>query len=331
MSEIKMKVIKEVEAELASMLSPEQVGAVSDVITKALAKYDVIELCRDLVPYDDVNERIMKQYRGCLYVDGKSKKTIQQYSRVCMRLADSIGKKFTDMGVYDIRYFLACEKENGLSNRSAENYRSYISAFFQWMTKEDIIKKNPCANIKPIKYTDVVRMPFSEVEIDALRSSCRNVKERAIMEVLLSSGVRVSELVSMSVSDIDPQSLAVRVRNGKGGKERVTFITSIAMRHVKEYLDTRKEDGTALFYNNNHQPIQDGGIQTMMKRIGERAKVSNVHPHRFRRTFASGLAARGMPVQEIQKLMGHSKVDTTMEYVYTSDEKVSASYRQYIA
>lgn len=331
MDKNKMSVLQTVEEKLVGALLPDQIALVSDTIAQALAPYDVIEGRRELVVYDDTNERLLKRYSACLFVDGKSEKTIYQYLRSCRKLAEAIGKTYTEMGVYDIRYFLACEKERGVSGRSLENIRANLSAFFQWLAREDLISKNPCMNIKPIKYTDQIRLPFSSVEIDALRGACRTKKERALVELLLSSGIRVSEAASMSVGDIDPVLMTVHVRHGKGDKERTTYLTSVAMMHLSAYWEGRQEKGTAAFFNAKHEPLNAGGIRHILKAIAKRAGVENVHPHRFRRTFASGLAARGMDVQEIQKLMGHTQIDTTMKYVYTDNQKVSASYRQYIA
>lgn len=330
MAETKMAVIHDVEERLIGKMTAEQIEAVTDALTAALAKYDVVKACTDLVPYDDVNERILKRYCACLFVDGKSQKTIAQYRRTCVKLAEASGRPFTEMGAYDIRYFLACEKERGISGRTLENTRANLSAFFQWMAREDMIPKNPCLNIKPIKYTDKVRLPLSDVDIDALRAACANKKERAVIELLLSTGVRVSELSEMKVEDIDQASMSVHVRHGKGDKERVTYTTNVAMKHVKEYWKDRKPSEYVI-PNQRGERIGPGGIREMLKRIAARAGVENVHPHRFRRTFASGLAARGMDVQEIRKLLGHTNINTTMEYVHTSDEKVSAAYRQYIA
>lgn len=284
-----------------------------------------------MTPYEPVNERILKRYCGCLFVDGKSNGTIAQYKRTCLKLAEATGKTFPEIGVYDIRFFLANEKSRGLYARSVENQRANLSAFFQWMTQEELIPKNPCLNIKPIKYTDEIRLPFSEVEIDALRGACNTLKERAIIEILLSTGIRVSELSALRVDDINMHTMAVHIRHGKGDKARITYATNVAMKHFTTYLDQRSEGGELAFYNAQHNALLSGGVRYILKTIASRAGVENVHPHRFRRTFASGLAARGMPVQEIQLLLGHSNVNTTMEYVYVNDQKVGYSYKQYIA
>ncbi len=331
MSDCKLALMKSVEQSLVDTLTTEQIKNVSDAMTRCLMEYSVEKLCTDVVPYDSANDKLIKQYCACLFVDGKSEKTIYQYRLSCKRLAESTGKLFTEMSAYDIRYFLACEKERGISNRSVENLRSNLSAFFQWMTREDIIQKNPCANIRPIKYEDVIRRPFSEVEIDALRSGCVTLKERALIELLLSSGARVSEVVGLDIGDIDGTTLAVRIRHGKGNKERVTYITSVAMKHIGRYLADRKEDDVALFCNGKHNRLNANGVRFILNKIAARAGVENVHPHRFRRTFATGLAARGMNVQEIQRLLGHTNINTTMQYVHLDDNKTMAAYKQYIA
>ena len=329
MRDYRMDIIKETEEQLAAFLEQMEIHRVSDVLAKVLADYEVTERCTDLVIQDDGNERILKRYAACLTIDGKSEKTIYQYVRSCKRLADLIGKPYTEMGVYDIRYFLACEKGRGISNTSLENARANISAFFQWLTVEEMIPRNPCAAVKTIKTKKEIRKAFSDVEIDALRSACRTKKERALIEVLLATGIRVSELSEMDVADINFPTLSVHVRHGKGGKERLTYITAVAASRLCDYLNTRHEDGDALFYNKNHDRLESGGIRCILNTLAKRAEVDNVHPHRFRRTFATRLAARGMDIQEIQKLLGHSQLDTTTKYVCTTDEQVKTSYRRY--
>lgn len=323
--------VKSLETTLVSLIPTEQLVIVTDTVLKLLADYELSERCTDIVPAESPNERILKRYCACLMVDGKSEKTIYQYKRTLIRLSDSLEKPFTEMGAYDIRYYLACEKERGVSNRSLENLRSNISAFFQWMSREELIQKNPMEVIKPIKYVKEVRTAFSDVEIDSMRSACRTIRERAIMEFLLSSGVRVSELCSMNADDVDLTSMMVRVRHGKGGKERVTYINPVTASYLTRYIRVRKDKGNCLFYNKTHERINPGGIRFILKGISERSGVTNVHPHRFRRTFATGLASRGMEIQEIQRLLGHSNINTTLEYVCLDDERILASYKKYIA
>lgn len=331
MSNCKLNVVREIERTLAGRLDQEQVAMVSEAVIKALANYDVTEMQTDIVPRESENERLLKQYCACLFVDGKSKHTIYQYRRTCERLAETIGKPFTEMGAYEIRYYLACEKSRGIAASSVDTRRAIFSAFFQWMTNEDIIPKNPCANIKRNKKKPQEEIPFSGVEIDALRGACKNDRERALVELLLTSGVRVAEFSSLKIHDIDPQKMTVHVRHGKGDKERVTYLTSVALKYLTSYWNSRKEDGDSAFYNGKHKPLGMDGVRHILKGIAKRAKVSNVHPHRFRRTLASDLAARGMDIQDIQRLLGHTNINTTMRYVYVNNAKVESSYKQHIA
>ena len=323
--------IRTVETTLINHFDPEQVSMISNVLAKTLAEYEITDRCTSIEPYDGGNERIIKQYAACLIVDGKSKNTVAQYVRTCRKLSELIGKPFTEMNAYDVRFFLAKEMERGLSDQSRENQRANLSAFFQWMTNEEIIPKNPIAQIKPIKCHQEVKKAFSDIEIDALRSACKSLKERALIEFLLSTGARVSEVAEMKVQDVNIETLSVHILHGKGDKERITYTTAVGMKHLLAYIHSRKETGDALFYSKNHEPIRTSGIRFILNNVAKRAGVSNVHPHRFRRTFATNLSKRGMAVQEIQKLMGHANINTTLVYIATDDSMVQASYKKYTA
>lgn len=327
----RMSFIRGVESSLVNQFTPEQIAMISNVVTVTLADYEITERCTDLIPLDDINERLVKRYCACLVVDGKSEKTIYQYKRTLMRLSDTLKKPFTEMGAYDVRFFLAMELNRGLKQTSVENLRANISAFFQWMTDEEVIPKNPISKIKPGKCPIEVKKPFSDIELDALRSACGTTRERAIVEMLISTGVRVSELAGMEVQDINTGTMAVHVVHGKGAKERMTYTTPVALKHLLAYLNERPEETTALFCNEKHGILNPGGIRVILNRIADRAGVENVHPHRFRRTFATKLAKRGMDIQEIQRLLGHNSLNTTMKYVTMDDTKVQASYNKFIA
>lgn len=323
--------IRKVEEILLGYLPGETTSEVMARITTELDKYELAERQTDIVPYSGKNERTLQRYCACLFIDGKSEKTIAQYKRTVMKMSQFLQKLYTDIGPYDIRLFLAYEKNRGASNRTLENTRANLSAFFQWMFVEELIEKNPCITIKPIRFTDKIRYPFSAVELDAIRAACKTTKERALVEMLASSGVRVAELATMTIHDIDFGNLSVHVRNGKGAKERTTYLNEVAAVHLHKYLEERNENGDALLYNCRHEPMNPGGIRYVLKVIAKRAGVDNVHPHRFRRTFATGLAARGMPIQEVQKILGHSNINTTLEYVCSSDKQVKMSYSKYAA
>ena len=331
MPDFKNEIVNAVSISLANKYEADQIDIISDAIISALADYTVTRTCTDIATYTDINGQLIKRYCACLMIDGKSEKTIDQYRRTIAKMANFLNMRLQDVGVYDLRLFFAHEKQRGISNRTLENTRANISAFYQWMTREDIIAKNPCVNVPSIKYVDKVREPFSAIEIDSLRSACKGKKERALIEVLLSTGMRVSELTGVLLSDVDFDTMSIHVRNGKGGKERTVYMSDLARKHLQAYLHERKELGGHLFYNKKHGQLNAGGVRHILNVIAERAGVDNVFPHRFRRTFATGMANRGMEVQEVSKLLGHSNLNTTMTYVYTSEEKIKASYNRFIA
>lgn len=331
MADYKAQLVSDVTEALVGQIRQSDIETVSDEMVIALRDYEVTKRVTELVKYDGANELIMKRYKACLVIAGRSEKTVAQYERTVKKLFITLQKNYTDMTVSDLRFFLAYEKSRGVSNRTLENTRVQISAFFSWLLEEELINKNPCRSITPIKYTKEVKLPFSTVEIDAIRSACKTKKERAIVEFLLSSGVRVSELCAIRISDVNFDTLAVVVREGKGSKQRTVYINDLTSKHLTEYLSKRNVNGDYLFYNKAKQPLNPGGVRHILKTIEERAGIANVHPHRFRRTFATGLANRGMEIQEIGKLLGHSNLNTTLTYVYTSDEKVRTSYLRYSA
>lgn len=333
MTDYRSTFIGDIEIGLHEMgMDPPDISRISTLIMKKLDEYDLSPRETALAVYDDENDRVLKRFVACLRIAGRAEGTVLQYTRTCKKFFEFCGKPYHGIGVYDIRFYLSTLKENGMSARSVDNQRANLSAFFSWLTEEDVIKKNPCAAVKPVKCKKEIRQAFSTIELDMLRQGCRNSKERAIMEVLLATGIRVHELVSLDVSDIDTVKKVVHVREGKGSKERFAYITDLALLHLGRYLHERKDqDAAAVFINSRGGRMTEGGIRELLKRLEKRAGVTNVHPHRFRRTLATMLAARGMAVQEIQKILGHSQVNTTLGYICIDDQKAMASYKQYAA
>lgn len=330
MSDCHLEVVKRIEESLVDVVDAQNLYMICNIITKILNDYEISERCTDLVVQDTDNQKLINTYCACLTIDGKSKNTIYQYSNALKSLDLTIHKDFTEMGTYDIRYYLACQSTK-VSNRTLENYRSYLSSFFKWMFEEGYISKNPLATIKPIKYIDEVRLPFSDIELDAMRMACKEKRDRAMFELLLSTGIRLNEMSLLDIQDIDFNTLAIHIKYGKGGKERLVYTTALAAKHIKDYLLTRSDNNSALFISRQKQRISKSGNWRAIKNIGKKAQIDDVHPHRFRRTFATNLAKKGMPIQDIQRLLGHSNINTTMVYVYGDNELIKSSYNKYIA
>ena len=298
--------------------------------SRILDKYELTERSTEIVQVDDSNAVLIKTYVSSMIVNGRSEGTIRAYVREVKRICSFIGNRdIKTLCSFDIKNYLAQEKLRGVSNRTLENSRAYISAFCEWMTEEEYIPKNPCMSVKPIKYTEEVRLPFSQVDLDRIRSACKNQKERAIVEFLLASGVRISEFCDLRIEDIDFNYKAVRIRHGKGDKERYTYINDLAHEHLIKYLAEEGTTSGSLFRSKIKKAYTPHAVRGLLNSIAARAKVEDVHPHRFRRTFATTLASRGMDIQEIQKLMGHTNINTTMIYVSLNAAGVKHSYEKY--
>ena len=329
---MKDKLIRDIELRIATFCPGIDRDAVMRQILTAIKDYDVTERVTDVaIRHEDINERILKRYVACLRVGGKSEGTVKQYVSTCMRLSDMTGRPFAEMTATDIWFYLGELKAKGNQNRSIENQRANLSAFFQWMSTEELIVKNPCAKVKPIKVESKVRLPYTPVQLDALRSSCADVKQRAMIELLISSGVRCKEFCSLKISDVDLHSKTVLVRCGKGGKGRKTFMSDLAAAYLAKYLAERKDNNPELFVSNWKAAYTPKGIEHKLKTIAKRAGVEGVHAHRFRRTFATNLYRRGMDVHEIQRLMGHTNVNTTLEYIYADENLLATAYHKYAA
>lgn len=330
MRDCRNEFIQNLRCSIKSYLGQTNMDKVMAHVIELLSSYELSERITDVAVLDDANTRLVKTYMSGLILDGKSEKTAYVYLRHLKRFCDFLGgKNLISVTTFDIRNYLANGKVRGLSNVSLENTRTTLSAFFQWLSNEEYIDKNPCSAVKPIKCTKEIKQPFSVVEQDAIKKHCSNLKERAIVELLLSSGVRVSELVDLDVSDVDFNNKALRIRHGKGDKERVTYINELTLNYLVKYLTDAKVETGALFQTNRHKKYTTSGIRRMLSRLAERARVENVHPHRFRRTFATTLASRGMDIQDIKTLMGHTDINTTMLYVTSNNIKVNNSYRKF--
>lgn len=333
MSEVDANIdlIKKIETVLSIYISNDSVSQISNSIVKILNDYDISYRSTSVIPYDTFNDQILKYYKGCMTVDGKSQKTVKVALSIIKRLFDNTdNKNCKEITAYDIRFFLASVKSTGVTNVTLETYRSLISTFFRWMVKEDIIQKSPVDKIPRIKTAQEIKYPFDDIEIDKMRNNCKTLKTRAIMETLLSSGVRVSELCNLMISDINKGDLSLHVRNGKGGKDRITYVTPLCMSYITKYLDERKSPTPYLFCNRSFGQISPRSIQKLLRNLSKLSGVKNIHPHRFRRTFATTLAQNGMDIQYIRKLLGHSNINTTLRYVYSSEQNVQVSYKTHM-
>ena len=311
---------------LGKSMSKELVSAVDMALTALFQKYDVSEACTDLAVCDDSNERIINTYIASMRLEGRSEKTLKQYYDALTKLLDEIPKSIKDIRTNDIRYHLAhYQTTHKVSNATVNNKRKFLSAFFVWATREEIVDKNPMLKINSIKEKYVTKKPFSDIELAKIRDALEDNREKALVEFLLSTGCRVSEVAGLKVGNIDFRTGECVVL-GKGNKERTVYLNNKSMYYLERYLGGFVDAERPLFMNARGRGMTKQNIEELMRIIGKRAGVSKVHPHRFRRTMATNAMKRGMPVQYIQVILGHSKLDTTMIYCIYDKEVVKAEY-----
>ena len=317
----------EILSKVSEQLGNKAAEKIENAVTLILCKYEVkVKKC-EVVKYDNSNMAIVKQYAASLKLEGKSDKTIYQYLLTIRIALNSIQKNIKEITTADIRKFLVEYQETKkISKSSLDNQRRYLSAFFSWLCAEEFIDKNPMLRIKKIKSDLTIKKPFSDVEIEKIRNSCRNIKEKALVEFLLSTGCRVSEVAELTIDDIDFDKSEAIVY-GKGAKERKVYISDKAMFYLKRYLDSRNGLNISLFLNRNNLGMTKQNIETLVHKLGKRAGVENTHPHRFRRTFATNAINKGMKVQNVQIILGHNSLDTTMKYCKIDEKNVKLEHR----
>lgn len=306
----------------------DKLGFVRNRILLELDKFDICAKCTDLCIIDTESEKYIKLYLAMSKMSGKSERTIAAYDYLLNRYRLEIDKPVLKMNALEIQIWLA-KVQQSASMRTCENYRSYLSSFYAWLFKENILTVNPMSKIEPVKYEDKVKQAFTEVDLDKLRSACSNEKERAIFELLVTSGARVSELCAMNKTDIDFAAKSVVIRKGKGGKQRFVYFSDVCREHLQTYLEKCIDDGPWLFSNKRHGRMNVRSVERMLFLLGQKAHVENVHPHRCRRTFATDMCRKGMDLSTLQTLMGHSNTNTTQGYVSLSQDHIHNQYNRY--
>ena len=244
----------------------------------------------------------------------------------------SIPKPYTQIDSNDLRKYLNnYEIDRGAGKVTIDNIRRIMSSFFTWLEDEDYIVKSPVRRIHRVKTATVAKEVLSDEDLETLRDSCSAPRDLAIVDLLASTGMRVGELVGLDISDIDLQERECIV-TGKGNKQRPVYFDARTKIHITAYLNSRNDDNPALFIslNGGNERITIGGIQTRLRNLGKSAGIRRVHPHKFRRTLATHAIDKGMPIEQVQKLLGHAKIDTTMHYAMVNQSNVKASHRRYL-
>jgi len=278
------------------------------------------------------NEKYLEMFLTAKQIEGCSDRTIQYYRVTIEHMLKRITIPLRQIATEDIRqYLIDYQQINNCGKVTIDNIRRNLSSFFSWLEEEDHILKSPVKRIHKIKTKTVVKEVISDESIEILRDNCKEKRDLAIIDLLFSTGMRVGELVNLDIADIDFNERECIVF-GKGSKERVVYFDARTKIHLQNYLDSRTDDNSALFVSlkSPHKRLKIGGVEVRLREFGKQLGINKVHPHKFRRTLATMAIDKGMPIEQLQQLLGHRKIDTTLQYAMVKQSNVKIAHRKYI-
>jgi len=326
------KLITEIQANMTAVLNPAQQEELRRVLTYHLHNVEVTERkAADLLETTE-NGGLLEVFIAAKRVEGCSEKSMKYYNATIRQMMDGVKKPTREISTDDLRTYLADYQNARNSSRvTIDNIRRIFSSFFGWLEDEDYILKSPVRRIHKIKADKIIKDTFSDEGLELLRDACKEFRDLAMIDLLASTGMRVGELVGLNRSDINFHERECVVF-GKGSKERLVYFDARTKIHLQNYLDSRKDDNPALFVSLTlpRERLLIGGVETRLREIGKRADMQKVHPHKFRRTLATRAIDKGMPIEQVQRLLGHVKIDTTMTYAMVNQTNVKNSHRKFI-
>lgn len=266
-------------------------------------------------------------------IEGCSDRTIKFYRTTIEKMLETVITPVRKISTEDMRSYLSdYQKINNCSKVTVDNVRRNISSFFSWLEEENYILKSPMKRIHKIKTNQQVKEIITDEDIERLRDKCTCNRDLAMIDLLYSTGIRVGELVNLNIKDIDFEARECVVF-GKGGKERRVYFDAKAKLHLQKYINGRTDENEALFVSLDapHDRLKISGVEIRMRSLGRSVNLNKIHPHKFRRTMATRAIDKGMPIEQVQKILGHSQIDTTMQYALVNQGNVKASHRKYVS
>ena len=317
---------------MASALNMEQLEELRRVLTNAFYGVDITE--KEAIEPTDATDNggMLDVFIAAKRIEGCSDKSLKYYTFTVRQMLNSRGKHFREISTDDLRGYLAnYQKDRGSSKVTIDNMRRIFSSFFGLLEDEDYILKSPVRRIHKIKTDKPIKETISDEGLELLRDACDEIRDLAIVDLLASSGMRVGELVNLNRGDMNFHERECVVL-GKGGSERMVYFDARTKIHLLNYLESRDDNNPALFVSLNqpYERLLVGGVETRLRKIGKRADLKKVHPHKFRRTLATRAIDKGMPIEQVQRLLGHVKIDTTMHYAMVNQSNVKNSHRKFI-
>ena len=335
------RLISEIQGMLFGKIPNDQIRTVVDIVSLCMANYNITEKVKSLVVYDNSDEAVIKRFFVAKAVDGLCPSSLNYYRTILRAFFLKMGKHIDEIVTDDIRAYLAYKKLDKCSDNTLNNIRRVLSSFWGWCAAENICGNNPMSRIKGIRPTKKIRNPLTEDELELLRSSARSKRDKAIIEFLYSTGCRVSEMLNLNRDDVDLNNGQAIVL-GKGRKYRTVYLSARCKAVLREYLDSRDDNLEPLFLSNYEgcmnkglknrdlHRMSRGAVEVMIRKLGRRVGLENVHPHRFRRTAATVALRRGMPLEQVQKFLGHENIQTTTIYAQSSNDEVKQSHERFM-
>lgn len=331
-NQMKKEIIETILAEMSGILNTFQQLKLQEALSTTFDKVVITPSESEERQRTKANGELLNAFISAKKIEGCSEKTLHYYQSSIEALLGSEPKRINEIETNDIRKYLACYQENrGSSRVTIDNLRRIFSSFFAWLEDEDYIAKSPVRRIHKVRTDSLVKEVISDEHMELLRDSYHEIRDLAMIDLLASTGMRVGELVRINREDIDFQERQCVVF-GKGHKEREVYFNARAKIHLKRYLESRTDENPALFVSLSkpHNRLTIGGIERRLREIGKRAGLAKVHPHKFRRTLATMAIDKGMPIEQVQRLLGHVKIDTTLHYAMVNQANVKMAHRKYI-
>jgi site-specific recombinase XerD len=278
------------------------------------------------------NSRLLEMFIAAKRIEGCSEKSLKYYDFTLRHMLDAVGKPIREISTDDLRSYLAqYQQAKNSSKVTIDNIRRIFSSFFGWLEDEDYILKSPVRRIHRIKTDKTIKDTFTDEGLELLRDTCEEIRDLAMIDLLASTGMRVGELVQLTRQDINFHERECVVF-GKGNNERLVYFDARTKIHLKNYLESRTDDNPALFVSltKPYKCLMIGGVETRLRELGRQAALQKVHPHKFRRTLATRAIDKGMPIEQVQRLLGHVKIDTTMHYAMVNQTNVKNAHRKFI-
>ena len=307
-----------------------QLKQLRQAMEQILCHYDVTSV--QIKPEEDDSNSLIEMFIAAKRIEGCSEKTLKYYQTTIDAMVSSLEKNVRHILTEDLRvYLIEYQRENQSSRVTIDNIRRILSSFFSWLEDEDYIIKSPVRRIHKVKTASSIKETYSDEDLEKMRDNCEELRDLAMIDMLASTGMRVGEMVLLNRDDIN---FAERecVVFGKGDKERIVYFDARAKLHLQEYLNSRIDDNPALFVTlrTPHDRLQIGGIEHRLREMGKRLNIQKVHPHKFRRTLATMAIDKGMPIEQLQRLLGHQRIDTTLQYAMVKQSNVKTAHRKYI-